>query len=381
MSSSLQTPAATKRARAADDEDAASAAPTRKARRVEAECSAVEAGSSSAASAPLSATLSVLISQLRAREASGHALDQSERELCSTAIIAMGGLLHSEEKKDEAPPPDETLLSFDLLVHTLTFCSPDGLTKAAAVSRHFYRAVPQAVRQQLERLQKAPWTRKLCNCSAPLHGQCAGCYIKVLAQTEEERKRMPGLLTQLGQGGQAASGAADELNDMQSHVLCSFADLLWAKVQELTPSADADNSRLHRARTQLLRCLMLAGLPQDELAKNEKIVADYLERATTQGRSPLGGLFLMKVMPAFVIMKRIELVMRWLSDENMDYAEEALQSLQRLSPQQLASLNVKDEIAAAPIASSKKKDTGFDNLLANRTHREVVSLLLRSIPE
>ena len=168
---------------------------------------------------------------------------------------------------------------------------------------------------------------------------------------------------------------------LASHVLCSFADLLWAKVQELTPSADADNSRLHRARTQLLRCLMLAGLPQDELAKNEKIVADYLERATTQGRSPLGGLFLMKVMPAFVIMKRIELVMRWLSDENMDYAEEALQSLQRLSPQQLASLNVKDEIAAAPIASSKKKDTGFDNLLANRTHREVVSLLLRSIPE
>ena len=68
---------------------------------------------------------------------------------------AFGRAIDLVEDQREAvanPPPDEVPLAFDDMVRALTFLSAEQLATAAQVSRHFQRAVPEAVGERLNAL-------------------------------------------------------------------------------------------------------------------------------------------------------------------------------------------------------------------------------------
>ena len=84
------------------------------------------------------------------------------------------------------PPPAETPLNFDNTVHTLSFLDCKSLATATAVSRHFRRAAPEAVKLRLNYLSGA------YSCYGSLLGEPPTA--QLLAQVEWEFKETPALI-------------------------------------------------------------------------------------------------------------------------------------------------------------------------------------------
>ena len=156
------------------------------------------------------------------------------------------------------------------------------------------------------------------------------------------------------------------------------SNLLWEKVREAGRDEPESKDSL-RQRERLFSILRGVRLPEDELAPHAACVVDYL-RTFGQARtlSPvfcLDALIMMSHMPAAVIEKHIDSVMFWViaePEEDGDFFVQptALQVIAKLAPKTLASLNLKAQIAAAPLAESKL-----------RSEREQVAKLLKSIPD
>ena len=113
-------------------------------------------GSSAAAIEGLLAQLRANILALKATDPS--CIDEAQLMSARAARHLLGSFINGVEAQQEAirnPPPAETPLNFDDMVHTLSFLDCKSLAAAAAVSRHWRRAAPETAKFRLNHLSGA----------------------------------------------------------------------------------------------------------------------------------------------------------------------------------------------------------------------------------
>ena len=333
-------------------------------------------GSSAAAIEGLLAQLRANILALKATDPS--CIDEAQLMSARAARHLLGSFINGVEAQQEAirnPPPAETPLNFDDMVHTLSFLDCKSLAAAAAVSRHWRRAAPEAVKFRLNHVSGA------YSCFAFRLGQPPPT-AQLLAQVEREFEEIPALIQRisLSQTRLEFEQVRDELKGAQRHVLRLHSNLLWEKVREAGRDAP-ENKDAFQHREGLFSILALAQLPEDELAPHAACVVDALRTFGASSASYnfqcLYALDMMLHMPAAVIKKYIDVFMLLLNKKkgNGDpllqvVQRRCLEAIAKLAPETLASLNLKDQIAATPLANS--------NL---RSERELVAKLLKTIPD
>ena len=155
--------------------------------------------------------------------------------------------------------------------------------------------------------------------------------------------------------------------------------LLWEKVREAGRDA-SENKDAFKLREGLFGILIGAQLQEDELAPHAACVVDALQTSGATINSATTNFYylhMMSHMPATIIEKHIDSVMLLLNWNDKDnngtlpsLQKNCLKVIAKLTPETLASLNLKVQIAAAPLANS--------NL---RSERELVAKLLKTIPD
>ena len=364
--STPSTAATAKRSREAADPEHAFKTP-----RTAVAGSSGSSGSSAAAIDGLLAQLRANILALKATNPSH--IDKTQLVSAQAASYLLDSFIDGVEAQQEAirnPPPVETPLNFDDMVHTLSFLDCKSLAAAAVVSRHWCRAAPEAVTFRLNHLSG---TYSCFTFFARRPAPTA----QLLAQVEREFKRIPPLIQQmnLSQSESEFEQTRDELEVVERHVLRLHSNLLWGKVREAGRDA-SENTHAFELRERLFQLLMYAYVPADELAPHASCVVDVLPSCPPEGlRYVSTALQMMSRMPATVIEKHIDSVMFWVIAEPQEYGDffiqsTALQVIANLAPKTLASLNLKAQIAAAPLAKSKL-----------RSEREQVAELLKKIPD
>ena len=337
-------------------------------------------GSSAAAIKGLLAQLRANILALKATDPSY--IDEAQLMSAKAARHLLGSFINGVEAQQEAirnPPPAETPLNFDDMVHTLSFLDCKSLAAAAAVSRHWRRAAPEAVKFRLNHVSGA------YSCFAFRFGQPPPT-AQLLVQVKREFEEIPALIQRisLSQTRFEFEQVRDELKGVQRHVqrhvLRLHSNLLWEKVREAGRDAP-ENKDAFQHREGLFSILVHAQLPEDELAPHAACVVDALRTFGASSASYnfqcLYALDMMLHMPAAVIKKYIDVFMLLLNKKkgNGDpllqvVQRRCLEAIAKLAPETLASLNLKDQIAATPLANS--------NL---RSERELVAKLLKTIPD
>ena len=259
------------------------------------------------------------------------------------------------------PPPEETPLIFDDLVHALSFLTPQELGSAAQVSRHFRRAVESAVATRLDRLGG------FYSCFELAHGVTSG--VPLLVRLEREFMRLPELIAKIKSGGSSSevNGVLEEVKEMDHNVKFLHSDLLWAKLDDLEQEDTDDTVRAH-----LLSLLHDAKIPEDWLADYVGYPMYELDmREDCNSFNALCALFLMDDMPSSVIETHVDTLLWWvMSDHSSGVCSQAFRVIKKLGPKKLASLKLAGKIASAPLATSK-----------NRCQREEVANLVARIRE
>ena len=232
-------------------------------------CNASSSGGIKATIAQLQASVSAL------KKVNPQLLDQDDLDAVYKAVVELDKVSDAVQAQHEAvrnPPPEETPLIFDDLVHTLGFLTSEDLGSAAQVSRHFCRAVLPAVRHRLDHFGGITSSFEL--------GYKHTLGVPLLAQVEYEFKRLPTVLAQIksGEVGTEATEALDELTDMDPNVLYLHADLLWEKLGDLKDEVD------NHSRGELLSCLCEANIPEDQLAER---VGDLMYELTRGDECPV----------------------------------------------------------------------------------------------
>ena len=330
-------------------------------------------GSSAAAIKGLLAQLRANILALKATDPSY--IDEAQLMSAKAARHLLGSFINGVEAQQEAirnPPPAETPLNFDDMVHTLSFLDCKSLAFATAVSRHWRRAAPEAVKSRLNYLSGA------YSCYGSLLGEPPTA--QLLAQVERDFKETPALIQRLSlsQTDLEFQKTSDELKGVQTHVRRLHSNLLWEKVREIGQDA-SENKHAFEQRDQLFSILTYAQLPEDEVAPHAACVVDALR--TFGARTDVfsvyctGAVKLMSHMPAAVIEKHIGSVMLLLNRKEQDgyynvFQYRCLNVITKLSPEKLASLNLKPRIAAISLAKSNLP-----------SERELVAKLLKTIPD
>ena len=202
---------------------------------------------------------------------------------------------------------------------------------------------------------------------------------QLLAQVERDFKETPALIQRLSlsQTDLEFRKTSDELRGVQEHVLRLHSNLLWEKVREIGQDA-SENKHAFEQRDQLFSILTYAQLPEDEVAPHAACVVDALRtfgaRTDLDPAFCLRALKLMSHMPAAVIEKHIGSVMLVLHEQEgrkltVLFEQYCLDVITKLSPEKLASLNLKPQIAAIFKRSSC------------RSERAKLKRLLRTIPD
>ena len=359
----------------AEDEAEAEAAAAVKAK-VEAEVAAAAqaqlCNASSSATPAATGGIKAMIAQLQAsvsalKTVNPQLLDKDDLDAVYKAVVELDKVSDEVQAQQEAvrnPPPEETPLIFDDLVHTLGFLTSEDLGSAAQVSRHFSRAVLPAVRYRLDCFGGITSSFEL--------GYKHTLGVPLLARVEYEFKRLPTVLAQIksGEAGTEVTEALDELTDMDPNVLYLHADQLWEKLAELKDEVD------NHSRGELLSCLCEANIPEDQLADR---VGDLIYELTrgdecpTRAYTGLLALRLTKRMPVSVLEKHVDTLVSWLMHDSGFIACQALEALERMGIEKLASLQLKAKIASAPVATSSKRQ--------DRSARDQFLSLLAQLPE
>ena len=358
----------------AEDEAEAEAAAAVKAK-VEAEVAAAAqaqlCNASSSATPAATGGIKAMIAQLQAsvsalKTVNPQLLDKDDLDAVYKAVVELDKVSDEVQAQQEAvrnPPPEETPLIFDDLVHTLGFLTSEDLGSAAQVSRHFSRAVLPAVRHRLDHFGGIFSSFEL--------GYRHTLGVPLLARVEYEFKRLPAILALIksGEAGAEVTEALDELTDMDPNVLYLHADQLWEKLGELKDEID------NHSRGELLSCLCEANIPEDQLADH---VADLMyelnrgDECPTRAYTGLLALRLTKRMPVPVLEMHVDTLVSWLMHDSGFIATQALEALERMGIAKLASLQLKAKIASAPVATSTKRQ--------DRSAREQFVGLLAQLP-
>ena len=270
-------------------------------------CSNDGIGSSSLSGDPnISALLSTLQSTVRALKAMDPSgFGESQQESLLTAEKDLCQVCDCVEEQLEAkrnPPPDEVPIAFDHLVLALSFLPAADLAQAAATSRHFARAIPDAVRMRLDTLAGGYFETRYRD----------KYNTELLRRVEEDHSRMPGIVARISPTTpeKVYEGLRDQLEDMHSEVLYLHVDLLWMKLEELSGI-----ERMHSRRGDLVRWISTGRPPAEELgAHADQLVAEFSPDAA--GGVNFRALMLMEDLPPEVVQDHLGVLVWWLKEEH-----------------------------------------------------------------
>ena len=254
---------------------------------------------------------------------------KASSDLCTTV-----DLMYDQRMAAANPPPEEVPVPFDHLVQILSHLEPEELATAAQVSRHFNRAVPEAVRCCLNEIAR-------CD-----EGSEDGCFEmrfkdkytpEFLRRVLDDYGRLPHLVRKIKkkQSHDAFYRVGEELEGIHEEVIYLHNELLWDRLERLQGSEHVDKRRL------LLRLLDMANIPEDELGDYDR--ADALARELEPMMEPPGGatgeaLSLMARLPLAAINAHQDVLLRWLNHDHDGSCGQykALVALKRLPPATLA---------------------------------------------
>ena len=200
------------------------------------------------------------------------------------------------------PPPEEVPISFDHLVLALSTLPARDLAAAAATSRHFARAIPEAVRLRLDTL--------------------AGGYFEIrykdkyntelLQRVEDDYARLPSVLAKLSKSTPEKvyeKQVKEPMEDLHHEIYYLHADLLWAKLRELQGL-----SKMHTRRGDLVRWIATGRPPAEELGKHAELLVGEFQ--PNGGGVNFRALMLMEELPPPVIEEHLPVLCWWLEEEH-----------------------------------------------------------------
>jgi hypothetical protein len=238
-------------------------------------------------------------------------------------------LIEAQREALANPPPAEEPIPFENLVSSLTFLSPKDMAAAAQVSRHFQRAVPEAVRERLTALARHEDEDE--DGDAFFELRCGDRLTPdFLQRVEDDYKRVPRLLAKLKpRPGKKHDQRMKRIADAHHEVHYLFNGLLWDKLEEFLELEELEEDRLDCG--QIIQWLDQAQIPEEELGQHDQadVLAHYLKcyPKSTYGR--VYGLSLMKQMPAADIEKHQGILVPYLLSDNSVFEQE--RSLEALS--------------------------------------------------
>ena len=366
------------------DADAASAEPTRKAPRIN---DGKDASGSSSADESIHEHLLQIQEHVRALKAKNPgSFDEAALKIVQTAYDDLGKLETAIEEQHEAirnPPPEEKPMPFDHLVLVLSCLPAADLAMAAATSRHFARAIPEAVRTRLDKIAQDNYADD----AGPTHFQVREEYsTALLHKVEEDYEHAPALIAELNRKSDASHRRAfKELREIHTEVLYLWSAHLWEKLAKFRQAAldgdsdeEDDEEQIYAlsARDDVVHLLYLADIPDDELAAHaDAIVAELFdpEEIRASVAAVGSGLFtmdLMEQLPLNVIEENVGKLMKFVRHTQPEGSNPhqyyALKVLSKLPGKTLARLNIEHDLA--PLAKADDRDT-----------REIVVKLLRAI--
>ena len=184
-------------------------------------------------------------------------------ELAQNAHKDLGTVVSLAMDQQEArlnPPPEETPIAYDDLVHALSFLPAADLALSAQVSRHFQRATPEAVRLRLD------WM--------------AGGYFETLYDTycpeflhriEVDMERAPTLIEKITKSlkPKPFQKVKKQLLDVHHEVVFLHINLVWDALKALDDGVKYVIEDKHQAKRRLLfDLLQAANIPPEELASH-----------------------------------------------------------------------------------------------------------------
>ena len=313
--------------------------PAAKAQRTEAAVSGGGGGGGGSSISALLAQLKTTVAALEAADPSSFSCTQAEEvSSAGLALFSFSRDLQELQAAREAERcqqvVDETPLPFDMLVHALAYLPTKDLAAAAQVSRHFSRAIPEVVKQRLERiLSRFTLERGETYCTDLLQ--------RVEADFKLAKEGIPSIESTMSD--KDFNKVAGQLRGMGKQVI-------MAVHEDLRPKVDAMQGV---RRSALLQVLNQTGLPQDELVKHLETVVSILSNHEDKGVCPIFALGLMEQMPVVDIERHLPELMWWATNQPCVLnAEFALSTLALLPAETLRLANVEAELAASPLATS-----------------------------
>ena len=284
-------------------------------------------------------TLQTSIRALRAIDPSTFDTEQYERANKHSEDLGDAvELIYVQRMAVANPPPEETPVPFDHLVQVLSHLGAEDLARAAQVSRHFKRAVPEAVRHCLDNIVR------LDQPEGHFEMHFSDTYTpELLKRVLDEDKIVPGLLDQITttQSRSDFDAMMRQLEEIHSEVIYLHNPAVWDKldvVQGLLMSIPEDDYYWYVGRrTDVLTLLDRANIPEEELGDRVDALVAALEDNEVPALSLIGQ------MPAAAIHKHRHTLVSKLNQENMDpinamFARYALQALRKLPPATLVLL-------------------------------------------
>ena len=315
-------------------------APAAKAQRTDAAASGGGGGGSGSSISALLAQLKTTVAALKAADPSSFNCTQAEEvSSAGLALFSFSRDLQELQAAREAERcqqvVDETPLPFDLLVHALAYLPTKDLAAAAQVSRHFSSAIPEVVKQRLERiLSRFTLGRGETYCTDLLQ--------RVEADVKLAKEGIQSIKTTMSDTD--FNKVVDQLRGTGRQVIMAVHEDLWPKTDAMQGT---------QRGSQLLQVLNLNWLPQDELVKHLETVLSSLSNHEDTSSCPIVALSLMKQMPVVVIERHLPELMWWATNQPCVLnAEFALSTLALLPAETLRLANVEAELAASPLATS-----------------------------
>jgi hypothetical protein len=180
------------------------------------------------------------------------------------------------EEQHEAlrnPPPVETPIPFDDLVQVLSHLGASDLASAAQVSRHFARAVPEAVRLALNELASEG-----CEEEGYFELRSDDTYCpSLLDRVEKDLERTPGLIKRIkpNMKKNVLDEVEQELDDVHAEVLYLCRADLWAALAKLPLEEESQFKR-----NVLVHLLYRAHIPREELSEYADVVVEQIRSPT-----------------------------------------------------------------------------------------------------
>jgi hypothetical protein len=238
---------------------------------------------------------------------------EEQLEVATSTEVELSEWSDRVEELQEAlrnPPPVETPIPFDELVQVLSHLEAASLASAAQVSRHFARAVPEAIHMVLDQIASRESDDEGTFKLRDFDTYCP----RLLGRVEKDLELVPKLIQGITRNADRATVRKLEVELLEAHyeVLFLYRDSMWTTLKRMRLQ-----EKTACQRGLLLFCLSSADIPAEELSEYATVVVEQL-RSPLESKIAIYGLSLFKNMLPAVHIEHFDLLLEILQDSSSD---------------------------------------------------------------